>query len=195
MRLHANSAEKKGKKTLWLGVRNHLFLCWYLSRRIQMSEELYISVQNARLLSSLWGEGWVGGWILSHLLALLAVYLHVLAIFPVSSAYKDSLSMSTLCMCSKRQTLISVPVLCRVFMSKLNKFMCFIWDGKGSFLSLLHKWLDKEQWAVCLTLSRPFLRGEELPFKSFTIALTAPSNTTAESSYSHTRSVFFYQHG
>lgn len=82
---HAKSVEKNKriKKSLWRGARNHLFPCWCLSRRIQMSEKLYISV----LSSFGWGgvrtggrEGWVGGWVLSHLLALLAVYPHVLAI-------------------------------------------------------------------------------------------------------------------
>lgn len=40
----------------------------------------------------------------------------------------------------------------------------------------------------------PFLRGEDLPFKCFAIALTAPSDTTAESYYTYSRSVFFHQH-
>ena len=82
------SRKKKRKKTLWRSARNHLFPCWCLSRRTQMSEKLYISLQQGRCRLSggvelgreRGREGWVGGWVLSHLLALLAVYPHVLAI-------------------------------------------------------------------------------------------------------------------
>lgn len=82
------SRKKKRKKTLWRSARNHLFPCWCLSRRTQMSEKLYISLQQGRCRLSggvelgreRGREGWVGGWVLSHLLALLAVYPHGLAI-------------------------------------------------------------------------------------------------------------------
>ena len=54
------------------------------------------------------GKWWVGGWILTHLLALLAVYLHVLAIFPVSPAHGDSQCMSTHCACAHKHKLLSL---------------------------------------------------------------------------------------
>lgn len=77
-----------------------------------------------------WGEGWVGGGILSRLLALLAVYLHVLAILPLSSAYNDSLCMSTL---RTNTNPYPASVLCKVFTSEIRNR----WENKRGLFSTL----------------------------------------------------------
>lgn len=116
------SREKK-EKPLWFGAGNHLFLCWYLSRLIQMSEKLYISAQNARLLSSFGVGGGVGRRV--NFKPPLSIVGSVSACFgniPCKLCIQRfTVHVHTLCMCTQTQTLISVPVLCRVFTSKLNE--------------------------------------------------------------------------
>lgn len=108
--LRANSAVKTGKwkknNNSGLVWRNRLFLRWYLSPADSNERAALRFAAKCQAAVIFGREGWVGGWILSQLLALLAAYLHVLAIFPVSSAYKDSQCVSILCMSIKTLTFL-----------------------------------------------------------------------------------------
>lgn len=95
----------------------------------------------------LWrGGGRVGEWILSHLLALLAVYLHVLATFPISSAYKDSLCMSVCCACAHKLQLLSLSQSCAGYLHQNQtkremklEYKCLSECLHPSFANILHK--------------------------------------------------------